>query len=102
MEESDQFARRIGGDNFGLEGVMFFRRGLAPYGNAKKQETEKRKDFRHNWASIVKTIAQLNVDLARVEVMSAAEGETIVEEEAPIGHVQTGNRNRQTIGDGFS
>lgn len=50
----------------------------------------------------MKTIAQLNVDLARVEVMSAAEGETIVEEEAPIGHIQTGNRKRQTIGDGFS
>lgn len=44
------------------------------------------------YCSIMKSPTELDVDLSRIVVVESSEGETVVEQYAPIGHIQSGQR----------
>src|SRR5215472_9118907 len=52
--------------------------------------------------SIVEAIAQLHKNLARVHVMSAAEGEAVVEQNTQIHDIQAGHGERESFGEVFA
>ncbi len=50
----------------------------------------------------MKTIAQLREDFAGIQVMSAAEGKAVVQEDAPIGDVERAQGNAEPFTEFFS
>src|SRR3974390_215709 len=130
MFDDDEFARSVHGDDFGLKRVAFARGRLTGGKHSRNTEEQKQKaedlealrasgvavrrsyDFVLNpnitfhpgslVLSVVKTIAHLNEDFARIHVMRAAEGEAVVQQDAAIGDVQTGDAERKSLGEIFA
>ena len=52
-----------------------------------------------DWPSFseVESVAHFTINLARFEIVSAAEGKTVIQQEAPVSHINALDRNRPTL-----
>lgn len=52
--------------------------------------------------AVMETVSDLTIDLARIVVVRSSKSQAVIDQQVTVGHVQYGNRSRETLPEGLA